>query len=441
MSTAEAIPNSVALFNPEATLLSILDYKYEVVSSKTVLDANVRQLEFTINEDKISYTDLNNSLLLIKCGYTKDDGSTIESPPKIGPCNYLLTTMIKSVDIWLNDVKITPPETNVAYTSYLYAYTQPKQAQKTLLTLGLYYADDESSRASLNQSNPNATADKNSGLTKRASFFDGGKKVTLLGKIYAPPHTTTRYYPPHCKFDYRIELNDMAFFSMSGEPAGTYKFQIDEAAFLAKRVRLSPALELAHSQMLQTQNAIYPVRFLESRTYNIPTGSYDFQFPNCFIGRNLPRVIFIALIKAASKSGSLKENPFVFDTVDMEEIYCKLGSKKVPTLDYKLNIDDKQSQIALWETYVALDYFGGTAGPGSINRETFNIASFLVGIDLSRDQAPNSGYRNSSIDASSISIEGKLRAPTKSAYCLLVLGLIEGSIEIDRFYQPFTSYG
>lgn len=175
----------------------------------------------------------------------------------------------------------------------------------------------------------------------------------------------------------------------------------------------------------------------------------------------MPVAAFVIFVKGDAKAGSLVENPFCLRGMNLQELRLSLGAKKIPAMEYKLNLPQLQSQLALWETYMSLDYFGSNTGPGNYNRNTLDNGAFIFGFDLSRDGAPNAGYLNSNFEASNLSLEGSFRDPTTFAttgngntiflirknnfkifivILVMCFGLYNGQIEINKFYAPYTSW-
>jgi len=444
----EIVPGSLDLFSPPPTLLSINEFDLEKIQTKTTLDGtSVQQLEFTAGPDKLKYTDLNESFFMLKCKYLLANRTALGDTPTVGPVQIPLTSIFKSMDMWMNDVKVTPTESNMHYIHFLRAFTQSNLAKNTYLTLALWYEDtyekaDDPLKNKANQPDPQQDdkKKKNEGLKKRADFFGGSKEVVLIGRLFIPPHNCTRYFPPNIKFDWRFELAPMNFFTMTDLAEGHYRFAITEAAILLRRVKVSPSVALAHNSLLQTRNAIFPCKYMLSRTYNIPAGYGDFNFENAFIGKEMPTAIFIMFVKSKAKNGDFKENPYLFWNVNLLTLTIRLGGKKVPAIEYKLDVDEDQTQFALWQTYLALDYIGTNSGPGNLNRNTMTNGAFIYGIDLSRDGMPNAGYPNSNFDASTLSIEGSFKFATDDTYTVMALGLFNGQIEINKYYIPLTSY-
>jgi len=414
----EIIPSSLNLFSKPQTLLSVNEFTYEQITTKTALDGITPQLEFTVPADKVNYTDLKESYVMVKCRMVKADGSVVGATPAIGVVNNPVTSMFKSMGMSINDTRVTPNEINMPYIHFLHAFTQTKDAKESYLTAGLYYEDTMTSAETMNQSNPQAQADANPnvGLKTRTQMFANGKEVMLIGKLHIPPHTTNRLYLPHLKFDYTFELAPIAFYCMSATAAGTHKFIITDAKMLIRRVSLAPAVQIAHEQLLQTQNALYPMKYIKTKTQNIPANSWAYYWENVFVGNEMPSSILVAFVKNSAHRGSLTENPFFFQNMDLTDLTVHLGTKKIPNIDIKNNIGQNQSLLSFWETMKSMDFFSSNTGPGGFDRTTFENAAFLLGFDLTRDGNPNAGYSNSNFNAGNLALQMNFGTSTTEAY-------------------------
>ena len=302
-------------------------------------------------------------------------------------------------------------------------------------------------------------AEANKGLARRTKFFTASRIVTMIAKLKIPPHLSHKLYLPHLKFSYIIEMHQPQFFSMTNEAANAYEFVLTDAKMLLKRVTVSPALALAHEHLLQKQNALYDMKYVSTRTTNIPQAIYSHYWENVFVGNEMPTAIVVAFVEAAAYNGDFKHNPFFFRNVDLAQMSVHLGSKKVPNIDVKNKISDNDSTLSFWQTMKTLGFFSSTNGAGAIDRSTFEQASFLLAVDLSRDGNPSATYMNSSFSAGNLSLQFDFTtAPdrvytgsryivrtTKTGYTLLsvsaiVFGLMNGELEINSHYQAFTSY-
>ena len=409
----EVIPSNLDLFSLLPQQLTVSESKYEKVLSKTSLStADIPQIEFTVNPDMVCYTDLKNSVIMLKCKYTKGDGSAIADPADIGPVQAPLTSIAKAVDMLINDSKVTPNEPNQAYISWFHQFMENDNVKGSQLTTGLYIPDDYSTLQKASQDDPQAAANNNVGLKKRANKFSDSESVELVGRIFIVPHLMNRWLLPNCKLDYIFYLNPLGFYSMSAGAVANYRFWITEAALLIRRITVSPGMAMAHSTMLQERNAVYPVKYMLSRSMNIPAQSYEFHFENAFSGNELPVSILVMFVDAAAKVGSLSENPYLFKHMDLTSLTCRLGAKYIPSAPFKMDAQHHRTQMVLWRTFMSLGIFGSNTGPTAFNRDTFDTGLAIMGLDLSRDGDPNAAYNNATFEANTLSIDGTFQIAT-----------------------------
>ena len=157
MANGEIIPSELDLFKDSPELLAITDYYYEKIPCKTALSSTdfPPSLEFSSSIDRIRYTDLNGARLCLTCKYLKSDGSNLSASPEMAPVQNTLHSMFKSVDMWLNNVKITPPEQNMPYISWLQNLMQSHSSNESELELAGWYPNEEyKTLKQANQSDP-----------------------------------------------------------------------------------------------------------------------------------------------------------------------------------------------------------------------------------------------------------------------------------------------
>ena len=442
----EIIPPELDLFAAEDTMMSISDYHYEKVQCRTALsDVDYPAvLELSAPPTKTHYTSLKDSFLVVKCKFIKADGSDLGAAPVISTVQAPLHSLFRSVDMWLNNVKITPPEINQHYISWFEQFLYPEHSQKTYMQLGGWYPDNYSSIAALNQSDPTEkAADKNEGLTQRSLLFGSGRECTLMGKLYSVPHKINRLLPPNVRLDWSLHTNPYELFAMHKAAAtkDQYRFVITEASIWLKRVSVNPGAMIAHNNLLATRNMLFPVRYLETRTLDLMRSSFNFRFPNIFTGNKVPLALYALFIETESKQGHLQKNPYTLQHCNLSEIRCSLGSKIVPTIMYKLDPTNYNTEEALANTLLSLEAYGSNTGPAQLTRETFTMGAFVVGFDLTRDSRPlSASYINSNYEASSVHLEGSFSKALDKNITLMVLGVFNGRLELNRFLEPVTTF-
>ena len=175
----------------------------------------------------------------------------------------------------------------------------------------------------------------------------------------------------------------------------------------------------------------------------------------------MPSAVFIAFINTTSLIGSLTENPYCFRPLGLSDIVVSAGTRRIPSYDLKMDASRGDVQMAMFETFKALNLLGVSSahGPECINRDTFGKAATIFGFDLSRDSKPNGPYVNTDFETSNLSISGNFSAATTSSYTsicvlpssvnvksqfnfLVMLFAVHqtGIIELNRFLTPICSW-
>ena len=441
----EVIPEKLNLFEDRDTLYAVSESHFEKIQCRTALpDVGIPPLiEFSANSSLSHYTDLSESFLLVTGKYVRAAGGNLGAAPKVAPVQNLIGSLFKSVNMYLNNKKITPPENNMAYIHFFNHFIQPQSAQECQLQLAGWYPDTYTTPKHLQENNPQSATNINEGLKKRSQLIAESTPVTVASKLFTAPHLITRLFPPNCKFDWQLETNPLSFFTIQAddEVDGSYKFVITNAEIWLKRVSVSPGLSNSHSELSQNMNMCYPCKYMQSSSIEIPTASFGFKFDGVFQGGQMPLSVFCMFIESPAKNGNIHKNPFVFEHVNLSELKLHMGSKTFPSVGYTLNPAKHQIEPALLNTYLALNAYGAKSGPLSINRDNFTKGAMILGFDMTRNSDPTANYHNTDFDASSLNIEGKFSNATTTSYTLLVLGVFNGKLELSgKQMEPITSW-
>ena len=131
-------------------------------------------IEFDVTASGDDYLDFANSYLHVKVKIERANGTPLEAADTVGPVNNLLHSMFSQVDVSLNGTLITNSTNTYPYRAYLEnLLTFGPAAKKSQLTSGLFYKDEAGKMDTPNPLEDDA-AEKNSGLTKRATFTARG---------------------------------------------------------------------------------------------------------------------------------------------------------------------------------------------------------------------------------------------------------------------------
>ena len=441
---SEHVPKELDLFQAPEQLLAISDTYYERVPTKTSLPSNGHPsaLDFSANIDRLRYSSLYDSFIALQLKLVKADMSNIPAAPRVAFVQNMLYSMFRSVECWINNIKCSTNDQNMHYNSFLRSFLAPENIQKTELNLAGYYPDSYSTLLVSRQNDPeDRSSDRSPSLKERSLVTAESRIVHLMGRINAPPHLSKKLYLPQLKFDYRFIFESDDFFLLQPEEdTEKYTVVIVGADIWLKRVNVNPSLAMAHSQMLNSKAAIYPINdLIDTRVLDIPAGSLNFKFPNCYVGGNIPRLLVIALVNSKAKNGSRQLNPYLFDTAKLEEIRCYVGSKVYPTIPYKLDPSRFSTETSILDFYNAVRSNDNRL-PIALTRETHTGGLFLLAFSLARDDKSFAEYQNASFQSVNLSIEGTVSEATDTNYSIIVWGMFQTMLKINKFMEPLIGW-
>ena len=137
-------------------------------------------LEFFIAGNGEDYIDLNNTLLFTRIKITKPDGTAIPEGATVGLVNYPGCTIYSQVDVSLGDRLISQGSNTYPYRCIIECLMNyDRQTLESLFSAGLFYKDTV---GHMDVGDPTGA---NKGLTKRASFTNGGNVVELLTPLHS----------------------------------------------------------------------------------------------------------------------------------------------------------------------------------------------------------------------------------------------------------------
>ncbi|XP_073502245.1 uncharacterized protein F54H12.2-like [Phyllobates terribilis] len=293
-------------------------------------------LEFFISGSGEYYFDLNNTLLFISCRVVKTDNSAIVDGSRVALINYPLATLFNQVDITLGDQLISQSDNLYSYRAYIETLLNySAQTLSSQFTSGLFYKD------TAGHHNVRILDGTNAGFNKRALAIAHSKPVDLLGPIFGDIFNQPKLILNGLDLKIKLTRNKDSFCLMSAE-ADPFKVQIMHACLYVKRVQISLAVRIGHSQAMLTATAKYSIDRVCMKVYSIPSALY-------------------------------------------------LDGQQIPSQPFKpiFNID-----LAVRE-YMALAHISGKQKSDctlSIDREEFTDGFTFFAIDLSADQEPGGHF-------------------------------------------------
>lgn len=425
----ECTKSELDIFHIPPTQTSIEKSLFVEVQPIAALNDNA-PLEFFISGSGEYYYDLNNTLLYVNCRIVKQDNTAIADGARVGFINYPIATLFNQVDITLGDRLISQSDNLYSYRAYIETILNySPQTLSSQFTAGLFYKD------TAGQHHERTLDGNNSGFSKRARATTRSKSIELLGPLFGDIFNQPKLILNGLDLKIKLCRNKDAFCLMSAEP-DQFKVQILQASLYVKRVQVSPAVRIGHSQALLTSPAKYALDRAGLKVYSIPTGTRITNHENLFLGQ-IPKTVILGFVDNEAFSGSYQRNPLCFHHYNINHAALYLDGQQIPARPFQPNFD---ADLAIRE-YVALVHIAGKqkADSGlSIDREEFMNGYTLFAFDLSPDQEPGGHF--SLIKTGNLRAEIRFAEPTPHTVNMVVYALNSNILEINNRREVLYDY-
>ncbi|KAM3915724.1 uncharacterized protein F54H12.2-like [Leptodactylus fuscus] len=379
-------------------------------------------LEFFISGTSDFYYDLNNTFLYINCRIVKQDNTAIADGARVGFINYPIATLFNQVDVTLGDRLISQSDNLYSYRAYLETLlSYSNQSLESQFTAGLFYKD------TAGHHNTRTLDGENLGFIKRARATARSRPVELLGPIFADIFNQPKLLLNGLDLKIKLSRNKDTFCLMSSD-AEPYKVQILLAALYVKRVQVSPAVRIGHSQALLTNPAKYSIDKASLKVYSIPQGTRVANHENLFLGQ-IPKTVILGFVDNEAFSGSVAKNPLCFEHFNISLASLYYDGHQVPSRPFQ---PDFASEQAVRE-YMALVHIAGKQKSDSglsIDREEFLNGYTLFAFDLTPDQEPGGHF--SLVKTGNLRAEIRFAVPTPHTLNMIVYAVNSDILQISH---------
>ncbi|XP_069618444.1 uncharacterized protein F54H12.2-like [Ranitomeya imitator] len=383
-TSIECAKSELDIFTVPPTQTSIEKSFFVEVQPIAALADNA-PLEFFISGSGEYYYDLNNTLLNVQCRIQKQDGVALTPGTRVGLIIYPIATLLNQVDITLGDRLISQSDNLYSYRAYIETLLNYSlQALRSQFTAGLFYKDS----AGHHQSTVLDGDNQNQGFACRAHATRLSRPVELVGPIFGDIFNQPKLILNGLDLKIKLSRNKDAFCLMAVEQE-QFKVQIVNAALYVKRVQVSPAVRIGHSQVLLSSPAKYALDRACLKVYSIPGGMRNSNHENLFLGQ-IPKTVILCFVYNDAFSGSYQKNP-LFSPLSDQSRGSVFGRAADPAKPFHPNFD---AEHAVRE-YMALVHVSGKqkADVGlSVDRDDFMSGYTFFAFDLSPDQEPSAHF-------------------------------------------------
>lgn len=346
---------------------------------------------------------------------------------KVAPVNNFLHSLFSSVHIELNTMCITQGAGLYSYRAMIEnLINYGCDARDTHLRSSFFKKDT----AGLNGEDSNVGHVTRRGWTNNSEFdLESFLHCDLMNQnkyMLSNLPMTLKFYKSKPEFSLMTAPNDV----------NKYKIKITEAVLVIRKVKIAPAVAIAHEAALLKTTAKYPITRVEVKHFTIPKDLMTTSIDNLFIGQ-LPKRIIVGFVDQGFFTGSFTSNPFIFDHFHHRFLEIQTDSTlKVAPLEP--NFETSQYM----QSYNSLIYATGVnysdCGVG-ISHEEFAKGYALSVFDLTQDISASSSYwspQQTGILSLNIHFSKTLAKPIT----LILFSEFDNLIEIDRFRNVTTDF-
>ena len=340
--------------------------EYRPTSQISSQDAPV---SFTLGGDSSNYLDLKRTRLYAKLKIVNEDGTDTEKTDMVAPINNTLHSLWSEIEIKISGKTVSLSNNCYGYKSYLKTMlTSSDSAKVSHLGAQGFRQDD----------GPLDSIAGNLGATWRYSRFAGSTSVEMEGPLHEDICQTNRYILNNTQVDIKLFRARPAFVLMT-ETDKKFKIVIEDICLKACYVDVHPGIITGHAAALAKGNALYPFTRVEMLSFNLSSGSRQFNLDNLF-NNNCPTKVLVAFVDSESFAGNIKTNPYNFANFGLTDIELSTDGIPVPSRALKVpEFDDSGRQVVA--PYTRLFDSVGAWNPGLFGNG-FDMEDFAKGFAI-----------------------------------------------------------
>lgn len=423
----EGMLSELDYFEPQVMQMSVVaEYDRYFNPIQTIVDGG--PVEFFIRGADGLYCDLNNSKLEVKLKITKENGADLVVGDHVGPINDVLNSMFMSIEMEMNNVLITDPNTKYPFRAVIENLINFNKLIFDTRLLAEGWTKDTAGK--MTDSDPEG---ENTGLAARTAWFARSAVVTLIGRPHLDLFHQDKLIPAGIDLKFRFLPNKHEFLLKTAAPEGDaaqarFKLKIESMRLFIRTKEISPSLILAHEKMLQKTNYSILYNKITTKTVSIPNGTSNIEFDNIYMGK-LPDLIVMAMTTDTDMAGGYQRNPFNFQHFGVNYLCLKANGEQIPRIALQPNFATKDYIRAY---FGVLESLGFDIGPNcwDIKPEEWANGYSIFAFKITPGPI---GTVHSPSRVGAIRLELKFSANTASNINVLLLAQQTAELQIDKY--------
>lgn len=413
----DLIPKQVVLQNFREVL-------YRPVAS--IGDGN-SVIEFSVEGSVDEFIDLNDTELAVWIKITKSDDTAIVDTDIIGPVNNWLHSLFSDVKLDLQNETIEGGDHLYSYKAYLYnLLSHDKNSKTNQLEISGWFKDTSGQM--------NVGTDENIGFKRRKNITKKSVMVQLSGPLLLDMMLQNRYLLPNTNFKVALTCNKAEFqtsiyTATSVDPrTKAVKVKIENIQLKVRRVKGLPSFIQSIEDNLLTQNATYPVQHTVMKTFTISQGLQSYNCQNLFTGQ-LPKLIFLALVRNDAYNGAYVQNPFNFQHFNVNSIKLGDSSGTANFLELTPNFTTGNVAVEYNQLMRTLGLYNKSDSV-DISLNEFKNGYTIYGFNLTPDLHA-SGHAQISRNAT-INLDIGFSTATTTPINIITMGIFDGRVQVTK---------
>ncbi|XP_067653350.1 uncharacterized protein F54H12.2-like [Haliotis asinina] len=379
----ELVPESLNLFTLPPYQTSVQKHYFVNVRPLSQINDGA-PLEFQVNNSGPDYTDLRRTRLHVKVKVTQADGTSLATDENVAPTNLFLQTMFSQLAVYLQNQLVSSTNNHYAYKSMMKVLLgYGEEAKNTQLSTQLFYKDVGDNDADLESSN--VTGSSNTGVLARSAFIAESKEFTMSGPLYEDIFDMNRLLPNDVDLTLKMFRSEPKFCLMSSVTAHEFKVHLLDAYLQVCKVKVNPALILAHNTLFEKSNALYPYTKSEVKVTSIPTTQQAHTIDN--VSNPVANRYVVGLVESSSLNGSYTGNPYNFKSSMLKKMALYIDGVSVP--GQPVEADDVTCYVNMLD---GMGVWNEDKGNG-ISRSEFLLGNALFVFDIDK-MCADSEYLN-----------------------------------------------
>lgn len=425
----EGCKSELDLFCSPGIQTSIKSSEIFKVTPLTKVNGIDGSIEFNIISQNGRYIDLASTLMEIFCRLQFTDGTNIPKNYNMFPEKNALHSMFNSVEIWLNETKVSSSNNLYPYRAYFTNTLNYNKELKETLLLSEGYCDIDDWPSSF----------------KTATRRD----FTFYGRPHADLFFQDRLILPGVNIRIKFNRSPEGFAVVDAETRDeeesalkdkTLCMNILDMSLHVRMVELQPHKEQAMELALSRQNALYPIKRIEMRSLSITPGMRSYRFDNIITGV-LPVKVIFGVVNHAAALGNEKMLAFDFGTHNLKEVSL-LKNGASAGIPFTVENDSGDPTPLAMRAYNALFSSAGCSGLSGhgITYQEFTTNTALFCYDLTPDDSSLDHSFLSPASSGTLSLKLDFNKNTVLPYNVIVLCEFDNNIKVDRLRNIIIDY-